>query len=220
MIETILPRKTIAVETPHDAIDEALFSEEERAIERATEKRRKEFTTGRACAHQALRILGLPASAIPSGMSGEPMWPDGVVGSITHCTGYRACAVAFASSLMTLGIDAEPDTPLPDGILGDIARPAEREYLATLSTGSQAVCWDRLLFSVKEAMYKAWFPLTQRWLCFHDAEVRFEPWKNKFTGHLLTPSPSIDDKPLEALGGQWIAVNGIIVSACFHFPSH
>ena len=59
------------------------------------------------------------------GAKREPLWPAGVVGSITHCDGYRAAAVARATDLATVGIDAEPHEPLPDGVLAAIALPAE-----------------------------------------------------------------------------------------------
>jgi enterobactin synthetase component D / holo-[acyl-carrier protein] synthase len=54
----------------------------------------------------------LPAPILP-GPAGEPGWPPGVTGSITHCPGYRACAVARTEDLAAIGIDAEPDEELP-----------------------------------------------------------------------------------------------------------
>lgn len=70
-----------------------------------------------------------------------------------------------------LGIDAEPHAPLPDGVLDHTSIEAEREVLATRDT---ELHWDRLLFCAKEATYKAWFPITQRWLGFEDAHITFE----------------------------------------------
>ncbi|WP_405845207.1 4'-phosphopantetheinyl transferase [Streptomyces platensis] len=75
------------------AVSDDLFPEESQVIALAVDKRRREFTTARSCAREALRRLGHPTVPIPRGRSGAPLWPAGVVGSITHCQGYRSAAV-------------------------------------------------------------------------------------------------------------------------------
>jgi 4'-phosphopantetheinyl transferase EntD len=67
--------------------------------------------------------------------------------------------------------DAEPDEPLPRGVLDDIALPLERERLGARDGPPP----DRLLFSAKETVYKAWFPLARRWLGFDDVVVTLHP---------------------------------------------
>src|SRR4051812_9450636 len=113
--EHLVPPFVACAETTHDLLDIDLFPSEREALGSAVEKRRREFTTGRACARQALSRLGTPVVALPSGPHGEPLWPAGTVGSITHCRGYRACAVARSEAVTALGIDAEPNEPLPPG---------------------------------------------------------------------------------------------------------
>ena len=169
MIAEILPPPVAAVEAFDDPPGATLFPEEEAAMARAAARRRSEFTAGRACARAALAGLGLPATAIVPGQRGAPQWPPGVVGSITHCDGYRASAVAFARDVITLGLDAEPDGPLPGGVLDVVALAEERDRLPGLAAAAPQVPWDRLLFCAKEAVYKAWFPLTGRWLGFEQA---------------------------------------------------
>src|SRR6516225_8640665 len=93
-----------------------LFPAEEPAVRTAGPRRRAEFTAGRRCAREALARLGLPAAPVLAGRAGEPRWPAGVTGSITHCAGYRACAVARTADVTALGIDAEPDARLPAGL--------------------------------------------------------------------------------------------------------
>jgi hypothetical protein len=119
----------------------------------------REFTTARACARHALAQLGLPASPITNGPNGELRWPAGVVGSITHCEGYRAVAHARAGQITTIGIDAEPHQALPPGVLDSISDQQERHAVGELNRSVEGVHWDRLLFSAKESIYKAWFPL-------------------------------------------------------------
>jgi 4'-phosphopantetheinyl transferase EntD len=213
VIAEILPDRAIAVEARGDPPGLVLFPEEEAALGRAVEKRRREFTTARACAREALAGLGLPLLPIPSGPRGEPSWPAGVVGSITHCADYRACAVARASELVALGIDAEPNEPLPDGVLATIARDEELSQLRGLTRTAPEVHWDRLLFSAKESVYKAWFPLTKRELGFEDALLTFDLCQGTFSARLLVPGPLLGGERLRALSGRWLARDGLVLSA-------
>jgi len=108
VIEELVPATVTAVATRADLATE-LFAEELRALGSAVDARRREFETGRACARRALGGLGLPAAAIGSGMRGEPLWPAGVVGAITHCARYRACAVARAGEVLAVGVHFDGD---------------------------------------------------------------------------------------------------------------
>jgi 4'-phosphopantetheinyl transferase EntD len=211
VIEEILPACVATAERRHDPLDAILYPEEEILVARAVEKRRREFTTARLCAREALQALGFPACPIPTGERGEPLWPAGALGSITHCAAYRAAAVARSSDILTLGIDAEPNAPLPDGLVGDIARPEELPLLRGLRADTPEVHWDRLLFSAKESIYKAWFPLARRWLGFEDAEVRLDP-AGVFEARLLVGGPQLPDGPLQAFSGRWMAREGILLT--------
>jgi 4'-phosphopantetheinyl transferase EntD len=219
VIEEILPNCVAAVESRHDPVDVTLFPEEEAVVGRAVEKRRREFTTARMCAHSALERLGFPATSIPTGERGEPLWPAGVVGSITHCDGYRACAVARSSEVVTVGIDAERNAALPDGLIGDIARPEELPLLRQLQLELPQVHWDRLLFSAKESVYKAWFPLAKRWLGFEDAVISIDPRAGTFTARLLVAGPPLGGSPLRGFSGRWMARDGIVVTAIAVTPA-
>ena len=77
----------------------------------------------------------------------------------------------MAASVRSVGIDAEPHGVLPDGVLNAISLPVERYEIGALPGGLH---WDRILFCAKEATYKAWFPLTERWLGFEDAHITFD----------------------------------------------
>jgi 4'-phosphopantetheinyl transferase EntD len=150
VIQELLPPAVVAVEAFQDPPGVALFPAEEAAVARAVAKRRSEFTTVRHCARTALAGLGLPAGPIVPGPRGAPQWPAGIVGSMTHCAGYRAAAVARSREVATLGIDAEPNEPLPDGVLDSVTVAEERTWLAELAARRPEVSWDRLVFSAKE----------------------------------------------------------------------
>jgi enterobactin synthetase component D / holo-[acyl-carrier protein] synthase len=214
MIERILPSQVTVAESFGDDPAAVLFPEEYAAIAQATESRRREFATARSCARAALAGLGLPTVAVPRGPDGEPHWPEGVTGSITHCAGYRAAAVARTRDVVSLGVDAEPNEPLPDhDMLKLIALDEERVRLGELSAVMPGVCWDRLLFSAKESIYKTWFPLACRWLGFESAEILVDPHAGTFTARLLVQGPLVNGSPLTLLNGRWLADHGLLVTA-------
>jgi 4'-phosphopantetheinyl transferase EntD len=212
MIGEMLPERVVAVEARHDR-GAWLFPEEELIVGQAVDKRKREFTTGRSCARAALGRLGVAPAPILAGPRGEPLWPPGVVGSLTHCAGYRACAVARSSEFVTLGIDAEPHSALPRGLLADIARPEELPSLRRLALDSPQVHWDRLLFSAKESVYKAWFPLTRRWLGFEEATVVIDASAGVFAARLLVPGPRLAGRMLTGFTGRWLVRDGLVLTA-------
>ena len=208
MIADILAPLVAAAEAFGDPPDVELYPEEEAVIARARDKRRREFTTGRACARAALAQLGVPAGPILPGARGAPQWPAGVVGSITHCAGYRACAVAFDRDVSAIGLDAEPNDRLPGGVLRAVAGEAEQAEIAALAAARPQVCWDRLLFSAKESVYKAWYPLAGGRLGFRDAHVEFDPERETFAARLL-----VDGGPVTGFDGRWLVSNGLLATA-------
>jgi 4'-phosphopantetheinyl transferase EntD len=213
VIEDILPSSVVAEEAFGDRPHVMLFPAEEAVIASAVAKRRMEFTTARGCARAALARLGLPAAPILPGLRGAPQWPPGVVGSITHCAGYRAAAVARDREVVTVGLDAEPHDTLPAGVLQAVASPAEQARLAALAAARPGVCWDRVLFCAKESVYKAWFPLTRRWLDFEEACVDFDQASQTFTARLLVEGPVVNGAVLTGFEGRWLVANGLIATA-------
>ncbi|MDR3660701.1 MAG: 4'-phosphopantetheinyl transferase, partial [Mycobacterium sp.] len=188
--------------------------EEEPLIARSVAKRRNEFITVRHCARVALGKLGVGPVPILKGEKGEPCWPDGIVGSLTHCEGFRGAVVGRAQQVRSVGIDAEPHGVLPNGVLGAVALPAERTEISALQ-GS--LHWDRILFCAKEATYKAWFPLTHRWLGFEDAHITFtldsSGSAGTFRSRILIDAAAESGPPLTELPGRWSVSNGLVLTA-------
>ena len=213
MIDEILPAVVSCAEAFTDPPDTWLFPEEAAIVANAADKRRREFRAGRNCARSALRRLGLEPGPILTGESGAPLWPPGIAGSITHCAGYRAAAVAWASDTVTIGLDAEPCETLPDGVLDLVSLPTERHGLRDCSDFAPGICWDRLLFCAKESIYKAWFPLARRWLGFEEAEVTFNAAEGTFAARLLVPGPRVGGRELTGFTGRWIVRDGVMLTA-------
>ncbi len=136
-------------------------------------RRRSEFARGRACARAGLHALGFGAPAVPVGPDRAPVWPAGVIGSITHCDGLVAAVVAQVEHFVGIGLDAEPRGPLESEIADRIATGEER----ALAAGSGPIPESelpRLLFSAKEVVHKCIHPRTQVMLGFLDVVVRFD----------------------------------------------
>jgi 4'-phosphopantetheinyl transferase EntD len=213
MLELILPAGVESAERFGEATGGVLFPEEEKIIARAVEPRRREYAAVRSCARACLNRLGYPETPILPGIGGAPTWPAGVLGSMTHCAGYAAAAVGRLPRIRAIGIDAEPDAPLPDGVLELIATAAERDRLTATRPEADGPNWDRLLFSAKEAVYKAWFPLVGEWLDHQEAEISFDPQKGSFTAQLSRDGLIIDHRQIHRLNGRWIQKRGILVTA-------
>jgi 4'-phosphopantetheinyl transferase EntD len=222
VIELVLPEGVFHRAAYGDELDFApLHPEETAAVARAVAKRQREYAAGRACARDALARLGLPPGPIlRDAHRGAPQWPDGVVGSITHCDRYRAAAVARRTDILALGIDAEPHDVLPEGVLDAVtATDAERAALAGLMESAPQVHWDRLLFSAKETVYKAWYPYHHRMLGFHEAELLFtaDPDaadRGGYTARLLIPGPLLaEGVGPDVFTGRWAVRDGLLVTA-------
>ncbi|WP_415974540.1 4'-phosphopantetheinyl transferase Npt [Rhodococcus sp. 077-4] len=217
MIESILPNGVVSAELFADPPGLTPHPLEAPLVAKAVDKRKREFTSARHCARVAMEKLGVEPAPIMRGKSGAPQWPKGVVGSLTHCDGYRGAVLAYSMQVRSVGIDAEPHGPLPDGVLDAVSLEAEREWLAT--AGREDVHWDRVLFCAKEATYKAWEPLTGRWLGFEDAHITFERTgsgddiSGTFHSELLVPGDTVSGPPLTAFDGRWLVAGGLVMTA-------
>ena len=118
------------------------------------QKRINEFRAGRVAARLALAELGLPERALPAGPDRAPIWPMGVHGSISHS---NSLCLAVAGRRHCIGIDLEPATPLPADLRATILDDAE--------SGIDDL-HAKLIFSAKEAVYKAQYALTRQMLGF------------------------------------------------------
>jgi 4'-phosphopantetheinyl transferase EntD len=169
--------------------------------------RLEEFAAARHCAHRALSAIGLDDGPIPVGPHGAPRWPPGVSGSLTHCAGYRAAAVT--AEQVVLGIDAEPNRALPPGAARMALTERERSWARERMFEDQ-VGWDRLLFSAKEAAFKAWFQRTGRIVSLRRFEIEIDDATRTYLVRLREPPPS---SPGWDCSGRWSVESGLIRTA-------
>jgi 4'-phosphopantetheinyl transferase EntD len=157
--------------------------EEAASVRSAVASRRHEFLLGRRCARTALAAIGVAAGAIPRGRDGAPVWPAGVVGSISHCRGFVGAAVARAEVLSGIGFDAEPASPLDDDLVESVCTPAEIAWVGRAPRPA-AADWPKILFSAKESIHKCIAPLSGIRLDFPDVTVVVSPTMATFSARL------------------------------------
>ncbi|OLO29410.1 phosphopantetheinyl transferase [Streptomyces sp. MNU77] len=233
MIELLLPADVSCAATRAETVpEEPLFPEEEALVAKSVAKRRNDFATARACARRAMAGLGLPPVPVLHGHRGRPLWPEGIVGSLTHCNGYRAAALARATDVLSLGIDAEPHAQLPSGVRELVTLPAERERIGPpVPEGTDEIHWDRVLFSAKESVFKTWYPVTGVELDFIEADLTFHRTdgagdgdnrlphggaaaEGTFSARLLLTDPALPT----TLHGRWRIEDGIVATSVLVRP--
>ncbi|WP_421915109.1 4'-phosphopantetheinyl transferase family protein [Mesorhizobium sp.] len=146
--------------------DEAhLLPEEARSMPARQPAMRRASGAARWIAHGLLADLGLHDVAIARLPSGAPAWPDGMTGSLAHDDEMAVAALASVSDTSSLGIDVEPAQPLPDDILALVATHAD------VTGAADRHLAGRILFSAKEAVYKAVYPLDRQILGYENIGV-------------------------------------------------
>src|ERR1700676_1579698 len=150
------------------------------ALRYATQKRQREFLAGRWCAEEALQRLGAGSTHVAMAEDRTPIWPDGVVGSITHTDDFAAAAVAWAADIAGLGIDSEQIIdPAAARDIADVCMVDE----ATLfkSVHGRSFCeFCTFVFSAKEAVFKCLFPLARKFLEFSDVRITSFDWNREY----------------------------------------
>jgi 4'-phosphopantetheinyl transferase EntD len=181
------------------------FPDEEALVAAASPGRRLEFLNGRACAHQALRELGVPDVPVLRGRDREPRWPAHVVGSISHGDDFCGAAVALRDDHAGVGVDMEADHALSADFARRVCSPRELARCAQL--GPEGL-FARVLFSAKESVYKLQYPLSGAVLYWRDLEILLED--ARFSARFLRPCPPFREG--QVLLGRWLRGSGLILT--------
>jgi 4'-phosphopantetheinyl transferase EntD len=172
---SLFPPGAVAAElrTPGDVA--LLLPAEAAFVGRAVPKRVQEFAAGRLCARRALQEFGIVDFPIEVADDRQPVWPDTMIGSITHTAGFCAAVVAERRCTGALGLDSEVVGDVSPGIWHSICVPLESEWVRSLPAAERAAAVT-LIFSAKEAFYKCQYPIVRERLGFHDARVQAAQW--------------------------------------------
>ncbi|KIN61600.1 Phosphopantetheinyl transferase PptA [Sulfitobacter noctilucae] len=171
----------VAVTDPR-APQPALIGNEAAHLTRAFPARKREFAAGRAAVRQAMASLDLPPKPVPADADRAPLWPDGLAGSISHST--SLCAAVVTCAGMSLGVDLEEITDLEPGLLSSICSDQELARIA----GPDQLRLAKLIFSTKEAVYKAQYPLTGLLIGFDHVDIALDLRRLAFTATFVKPA--------------------------------
>lgn len=190
-----------------------LTREEQIIIVNAVDKRRRAFTAGRTCARGILRQFGFSGDlTIGKDKYGAPVWPEGIVGSISHTD--DVCVVSIGrkkSELTSLGVDVEKDIGLDADLVNLICDELEKE---TCCNGQveDSLRLAKVIFSAKESVYKCLYPITRTVLDFQDVHIQLNISEQKFTG--TTNGDLHDDLVKGVCNGRIFYGEGHIYTSC------
>ena len=170
-LQSLLPSGAIGRVRRIQANDATYFTPiEAEHFAKCIEKVQRASGAARHLARQLLHERSIaPIDFIPAS-DGRPLWPTGIVGSLTHDRYCAAAAIATASEYRGIGIDVEPNTEINPDLARVILRDDEREPLR------QAGLSLHQAFSIKEAVFKAAYPIDLVRIGFHD--IHLEPHAN------------------------------------------
>jgi len=171
--------------TPEDLGDYEPHPEEMKCLSRkAVEKRRAEFFLGRLAAFRALQALGVTPGPVLKGEQREPLWQEGIVGAITHKADTAAAVVAQKKAACGVGVDLESlDKPVNFRISTKVCTEPEQDWVSEVPDEKDKRL--KMIFSAKEAGFKAFFPIEQIYLGYQDAELAWRDGTQSFSGVLL-----------------------------------
>ena len=193
------------------AADEPLYPGEEAAVAGAIQKRRREYIAGRVCARRAMVALGERPAPVFQCADRAPIWPEGLVGSITHTDTWCAAAVArTADGVRALGLDIEPAEPIEPDLLRVICLPEERDYLAGRPAEQRGLL-GRAIFSAKECAYKCQYAVSRTPLDFHAIRIYLDPPRGDFLAVFQRDAGPFSSG--HGLRGHLLMENGYVMTA-------
>jgi 4'-phosphopantetheinyl transferase EntD len=210
-LKSLIPAQANSVlSTQMPSATDCIPAAEQSAAASMKPARRSEFIHGRACARAALAAMGIPDPVIPVGADREPVWPDGIVGSISHCETVAAAATARREEIGGLGIDLELAEPLDRQTLKLVCRETEQAWLRH---SDDRLLLAKLIFSAKESLFKCIWPIIRQFVDFQDIGIRIDIDTNTFV-----PVDWVDNLPAPVIGsirGRYLLRDGwIMTTAC------
>lgn len=195
-------RRGVAVATARAApVGDGMFAEERRYIAEARAARQAEFGTARICARRALAELGIAPCPLVPNPDRSPRWPAGIRGTIAHAGGICAAAVAASTDLHAIGLDIEPDVPLPSDLERVICTDAERRWLERI--GDARGRTGKLIFSAKEAWYKCQYGVSGALIDFREVTLTIDLDHQRFY---------TVDGPVPGIEGRYGYADGFVIA--------
>jgi len=143
-------------------------------LDRAVVKRQAEFLAGRYAAKQVILKSGFLNGEVPPIQIGDhrsPIWPPGIIGSITHNHSKAICAIIKDDKSAYIGIDLEEQisTRTASNIEELVLKDSEKKILT--QQGASDALAITIIFSAKESLFKALYPIIKIYFGFELAQV-------------------------------------------------
>lgn len=209
LVTEILPQGLAVAAGDPTVMPDCIDPDEDRAVRGAVPRRVVEFHAGRAAARAAMQVLGAPGQSILVAQDRAPVWPDGLTGSISHSSTACVAAVGKASDWRGIGVDLEEATALDPLLIGEVCTKAERRWLGQQPEAERGLM-AKLIFSAKEAAYKAQYTQSRRLFGFDALEVSIDRHTSRFKAQFCAPQ-----EPFAAgdfLHGSYAHAAGLLVT--------
>ena len=210
ILEPLFPDEVRSVFSESVPANVDLYPEEERFTAQMVERRLQEFQHGRSCARLALSMLGQPPGPVGRGKHREPLWPAGFIGSISHAGDHAAAAVAATDLFLGIGLDMEFADPIEDCLIASICRPEE---IGRVDDGEDIGYRAKLLFSIKESIYKCMWPLIREFVDFTEIEVRLVDDSDRYEA--IAHTAKCDAVPVDRLSGRYRRYGKLILASAY-----
>ena len=210
ILKPLFPDNVMSVFSESVPADVDRYPEEEQFTKRMVKRRLREFQHGRNCARLALSMLGQPPGPIGRGKHREPLWPEGFVGTISHAGPYAAAAVAAADLFLGIGLDMEYADPIEDRLIESICRTEEIDRANDNEGIGQHA---KLLFSIKESIYKCLWPLIREFVDFTEIEVRLVADSERYKA--IAHTAKCDAVPVNRLSGRYRRYGKLILTSAY-----
>lgn len=207
---SVLPQGLAVVARDPRNLPTAVDPAEQGAVAHAVPARVAEFHAGRAAARAAMVQLSLPPRPVPMGPDRAPLWPAGVTGSISHSATACVAVLGHSHDWAGIGVDLEEATRLDPDLVPQICTLAEQSWLRAQPEVDRGVM-AKLLFSIKEAAYKAQYPLTQNLFGFDGFEVQVDRARSQFSAKFRMQQGGFDEGTM--LAGNFAHAAGLLVTA-------
>ena len=210
-MKNILPNKANFYLSDHTPENFELYEDEKLATVKMKLKRLNDYRASRYCARALLEVMGIYQFPLLKSAEGMPIWPTGIVGSISHSGGLCiAVAASIDTYIQSIGIDIETAAPLSRGTLDVVCT---KEEIARLETIGEPLFFGKIIFSIKESIFKFFYPLYQQWIGFKDATVYLDLIENEFS---VKFKETIDYRIRStAMHGKWFINHDYIITCCF-----
>ena len=206
----LLPGTVSCVLSEHPPENMNLLAAENEAAKTMRADRLREFAHGRACARRALIRLGVPACPIPVGDARAPVWPEQIVGSISHCGEFAAAVAAYRINIQGLGVDLETAECLDQPLLTIVCRPEELLWLGKSESG---FALDKLFYSAKESLYKCVWPTVRQFIDFQDIEIGLNLAENSYSA--VSHSSQLPEALIKRVRGSYTHNDELIVTTAY-----